>query len=125
MEYILRVAQPQWAFTEALVGAGGIDSSVEDMAKLLLFLMKPDQSPLGKAVIASKTVLLRGPQGAFGHSGSISQKDPVLSCGTTARPAAQCIHRLDPRNTNGVFILSNNGEEIATGLGAAIIGEEK
>jgi hypothetical protein len=25
----------------------------------------------------------------------------------------------------GVFILSNNGEDVATGLGVAIIGEEK
>jgi CubicO group peptidase (beta-lactamase class C family) len=118
--------QPQWTFTEALVGAGGVDASVEDMVKLLLFLMKPDQSPLGKAVVASKAVQLRGPQGAFGTFWIHQPKGTNLALWHNGQTGGfnAFIAWIEGTQT-GVFILSNNGEDIATGLGVALIGEEK
>ena len=119
-------AQPQWTFTEALVGAGGVDVSVEDMVKLLSFLMKPDQSPLGKAVVASKAAQLRGPQGGFGTFWIHQPKGSSLVLWHNGQTGGfnAFIGWIEGTQT-GVFILSNNGEDVATGLGVAILGEEK
>jgi D-alanyl-D-alanine-carboxypeptidase/D-alanyl-D-alanine-endopeptidase len=118
--------QVQWTFKDALVGLGGVDASADDMVKVLSFLMKPDQSPLGKAVVASKTVQLRAPQGTLGtfwmHQPKGSQT-VIWHNGQTGGFSA-LIGWIEGTQT-GVFILSNNGEHAATALGVAIMGAEK
>jgi CubicO group peptidase (beta-lactamase class C family) len=116
--------QPQWEFTDALVGAGGIDGNARDLTKVLTFLMSPDQSSLGKAVTASAAMQLKGPQGAFGTfwirqaSGS---KTLVWHNGMTGGFSA-FIGWVEGTQT-GVFVMANNGEEIATALGLALLSE--
>jgi CubicO group peptidase (beta-lactamase class C family) len=120
-------AQMQWTFTDVLVGAGGVDASPDDMMKLLSFLMKPDQSPLGRAVTASTATQLVTPQGTFGTfwlritNGS---KTVVWHNGMTGGFNA-FVGWVEGTQT-GVFILSNNGgEDVATALGMTILAEEK
>lgn len=118
--------QVQWTFKDALVGLGGVDASAADMMKVLSFLMKPDDTPLGKAVVASKAIQLRLPQGAYGtfwmHQPKGSQT--VLWHNGQTGGFSAFIGWIEGTQT-GVFILSNNGEDAATALGVAIIGAEK
>ncbi len=119
--------QPQWTFTDALVGAGGVDASANDLVKVLSFFMKPDQSSLGKAVTASTAVQLPGPQGTFCTFWIQMTKDSktiVWHNGMTGGFNAFVGWILGTQT--GVFILANNGgEDIATGLGMTILAEEK
>lgn len=114
--------QPQWEFTDALVGAGGVDSNAEDFAKVLIFLMNPDQSALGKAVSASIVPQYQTSQGGAGTfwirqpSGS---KNIIWHNGLTGGFSA-FVGWVEGTQT-GVFIMANNGEEIATSLGLAIL----
>jgi CubicO group peptidase (beta-lactamase class C family) len=112
--------QSQWEFTDALVGAGGVDASADDMVKLLTFLMTPDQSALGKAVVASTTVQLEGPQGAFGTFW-IESKEEIWHNGMTG--GFNAFVGWNKGTKDGVFILVNTGEDIATSMGLAILRE--
>lgn len=118
--------QQQWTFTDALVGAGGVDASPNDMIKLLSFLMKPDESPLGKAVQASTVVQqgdLKNGIATFWIRQEVAGKPVVWHNGLTGGYNA-FIGWIKGTQT-GVFVLSNNGEDVATQLGLAILGEEK
>jgi CubicO group peptidase (beta-lactamase class C family) len=116
--------QSRWDFTDAFVGAGGVDASASDLVTVLKFLMSPDQSPLGKAVTASTTLKLIGPQGGFGtfwvRQGS-GQKNIIWHNGMTGGYNA-FIGWIEGTQT-GVFILSNNGVDTATPLGMAMLSE--
>lgn len=117
--------QSRWDFTDALVGAGGVDASAEDLVKVLKFLMSPDQSALGKAVSASTTLKILGSQGGFGTfwvRQKSGQKTIVWHNGMTGGFNA-FLGWIEGTQT-GVFILSNNGADVATGLGLAMLGEQ-
>lgn len=116
--------QPQWEFTDALVGAGGVDASAADLTTVLRFLMKPDQSPLGKAVAASTAEQLKSPQASFATfwiRQKVGGKNVIWHNGMTGGFNA-FIGWIEGTQT-GVFILSNNGSEQATAMGLAILGE--
>ena len=116
--------QSRWDFTDALVGAGGVDASAEDLVKVLTFLMSPDQSALGKAVSASTTLKILGSQGGLGTfwvRQKSGQKTIVWHNGMTGGFNA-FLGWIEGTQT-GVFILSNNGADVATGLGLAMLGE--
>lgn len=119
-------AQPQWTFTDALVGAGGVDASAEDMVKLLEFLMKPDRSSLGKAVTASIVPQLQGQQGVFATFWVRTTRDSrtlIWHNGMTG--GFNAFLGWVEGTQNGVFILTNNGgEDIATQLAMNIMMEE-
>jgi CubicO group peptidase (beta-lactamase class C family) len=118
--------QPQWTFTDALVGAGGVDASANDMLKVLNFLMTPDQSSLGKAVVASTAAQFTEAKGSFGTfwiRQPLGSKMVLWHNGMTGGYNA-FIGWIEGTKT-GIFILSNNGEDVATGLGIAMMGEEK
>jgi len=118
-------AHPNWDFTDALVGAGGVDASAEDLSTILKVLMKPDESVLGKAVRASTTVKILNDQGGIGTfwaRQTSGQKTIIWHNGMTGGFNA-FIGWIEGTET-GVFILSNNGVDIATGLGFAIINEQ-
>jgi D-alanyl-D-alanine-carboxypeptidase/D-alanyl-D-alanine-endopeptidase len=118
--------QPQWTFTDAIVGAGGVDANADDMFKLLSFLMKPDQTPLGKAVVASTVVQLPTPTMSFSTfwvRNVHASKTLIWHNGMTGGFNA-FIGWVEGTQT-GVFILSNNGEDVATNLGMTIMSEEK
>ena len=117
--------QSRWDFTDAFVGAGGVDASANDLVTVLKFLMSPDQSPLGKAVTASTTLKLIGPQGGFGTfwvRQSSGQKNIIWHNGMTGGYNA-FIGWIEGTQT-GVFILSNNGVDTATPLGMAMLSEQ-
>lgn len=116
--------QGQWTFNDALAGGGSVDASAGDMLKLLLFLMKPDNSSLGKAVVASTTVQLDGPQryGTFWIRQPKGTQTVIWHNGQTGGFNA-FIAWIEGTQT-GVFILSNNGDDIATRLGIAIMGQQ-
>lgn len=117
--------QSRWDFTDALVGAGGVDASAEDLVKVLKFLMSPDQSPLGKAVSASITLKLMGPQGGIGTfwvRQPSGEKTIIWHNGMTGGYNA-FLGWIEGTQT-GVFILSNNGVDAATGLGVAMLNEK-
>ena len=114
--------QSQWDFTDALVGAGGVDASAEDLVKVLKFLMSPDQSTLGTAVNASTTMKILGPQGGLGTfwvRQKSGQKTIIWHNGMTG--GYNAFLGWIEGTQNGVFILSNNGADVATGLGLAIL----
>ncbi len=119
--------QSQWTFTDALVGAGGVDSSADDMLKLILFLMKPDQSALGKAVSASTALQMPGPQGGglatFWIRQSKGEQTVLWHNGRTG--GFNAFIGWVEGTQNGLFILDNNGDDFATTLGIAMMGEEK
>jgi CubicO group peptidase (beta-lactamase class C family) len=118
--------QPQWTFTDAIVGAGGVDASPNDMLKLLTFLMKPDNSAFGKAVVLSKSVQLPVTGMAFGTfwvRNTHESKTLIWHNGQTGGFNA-FIGWVEGTQT-GVFILTNNGEDVATTLGMTIMSEEK
>jgi len=117
-------SQSQWTFTDVLVGAGGVDACADDMVKVLSFLMKPDQSRLGKAVNASTVAQLQGAQGTFATfwvRQQVGSKTVIWHNGMTGGFNA-FVGWIEGTQT-GVFILSNNGEDVATGLGLAMLGE--
>jgi CubicO group peptidase (beta-lactamase class C family) len=117
--------QSRWDFTDAFVGAGGVDASANDLVTVLKFLMSPDQSLLGKAVTASTTLKLIGPQGEFGTfwvRQSSGQKNIIWHNGMTGGYNA-FIGWIEGTQT-GVFILSNNGVDTATPLGMAMLSEQ-
>jgi CubicO group peptidase (beta-lactamase class C family) len=119
------VFQSRWDFTDALVGAGGVDASAEDLVKVLKFLMSPDQSPLGKAVSASTTLKLMSSQGGFGTfwvRQPSGQKTIIWHNGMTGGYNA-FLGWIEGTQT-GVFILSNNGVDASTGLGMAMLNEQ-
>lgn len=119
-------AQVQWTFTDALVGAGGVDASADDMVKLLTFLMKPDQSPLGKAVTASVAPQLQGSQGVFGTfwvRTTRESKTLIWHNGMTG--GFNAFVGWIEGTQNGLFVLTNNaGEDFATQLAMNIMMEE-
>ncbi|HEX8060630.1 MAG TPA: serine hydrolase [Cyclobacteriaceae bacterium] len=119
--------QPQWSFTDALIGAGGVDATADDLVKLLSFLMKPDQSALGKAVVASTPVLFskgRDTFGTFWVRQAVGDKTVIWHNGMTGGYNA-FIGWIEGTQT-GTFVLSNNGgADVATGLGLMILGEAK
>lgn len=117
--------QSRWDFTDAFVGAGGVDASANDLVTVLKFLMSPDQSQLGKAVTASTTLKLIGPQGGFGTfwvRQSSGPKNIIWHNGMTGGYNA-FIGWIEGTQT-GVFILSNNGVDTATALGMAMLSEQ-
>jgi len=118
--------QSQWTFTDALVGAGGVDASTNDMLKILNFLMAPDQSPLGKAVVASTVPQFSETKGSFGTfwiRQPLDSKTILWHNGMTG--GFNAFIGWIEGTKDGVFILSNNGEDVATGLGIAMMSEGK
>ncbi|MEI9917477.1 MAG: serine hydrolase [Bacteroidota bacterium] len=121
------VPQSQWQFTDALVGAGGVDACADDMVKLLSFFMKPDQSSLGKAVVASTVEQMSKGQDKFATfwvRQTVGTNTVIWHNGMTGGFNA-FIGWIEGSQT-GVFVLSNNGgADVATGLGLMILGEAK
>ncbi len=121
------VPQSQWQFTDALVGAGGVDACADDMTKVLSFFMKPDQSALGKAVVASTGVQFSKGQdtiGTFWVRQTVGSNTVIWHNGMTGGYNA-FIGWIEGTQ-NGAFVLVNNGgADVATNLGMMILGEAK
>lgn len=116
--------QSQWTFTDAIVGAGGVDASAEDMLKLILFLMKPDQSPLGKAVVAATAVQLPQPTMSFATFWVRNTRDSKTLIWHNGQTGGfNAFIGWVEGTQDGVFILTNNGEDVATTLGMTIMSE--
>jgi CubicO group peptidase (beta-lactamase class C family) len=115
--------QPQvnWDFTDALVGAGGLDASAEGMKKLLSFLTNPDQSLLGKAVNASVETQWKQEQelGTFWVNQTLGNKVVHWHNGQTG--GFNAFLGWVEGHTSGVFILSNQSGDVATRLGMAYL----
>jgi D-alanyl-D-alanine-carboxypeptidase/D-alanyl-D-alanine-endopeptidase len=119
--------QSQWQFTDALVGAGGVDASADDMVKVLSFFMKPDQSPLGKAVVASTSLQFskgKDPFGTFWVRQTVGSNTVIWHNGMTG--GYNAFIGWVEGTQNGAFVLLNNGgTDTATNLGMMILGQAK
>ena len=111
--------QANWEFTDALVGAGGLDASANGMKTLLAFLLKPDQSLLGKAVTASVATQWKKQQelGTFWVTESMGDNKTLWHAGQTGGFNA-FVGWVEGAQA-GVFVLSNQTGDIATRLGMA------
>ncbi len=112
-------AQANWEFTDALVGAGGIDASASGMKTLLAFLLQPDQSVLGKAVTASVATQWKKQQelGTFWVTQPMGAKTAHWHNGQTG--GFNAFLGWIEGAQSGVFVLSNESNDIATRLGMA------
>ncbi|MEM4379994.1 MAG: serine hydrolase [Thermoplasmatales archaeon] len=117
----LGMKQENWTFTSAMVAAGGIDANASSMEKLLRILMHPDNSILGKAIIASKNTKINGVQelGTFWVKQSINNKTIIWHNGQTGGFSA-FIGWVE-EDGMGVFVLSNNSTITPTKLGLAYL----
>ncbi len=111
--------QANWEFTDALVGAGGLDASPQAMKRLLGFIISPDHSLLGKAVTASTATQWKKQQelGTFWVAESLGGKKAHWHNGQTGGFNA-FLGWIEGAQA-GVFILSNQSGDIATRLGMA------
>lgn len=115
--------QIPWEFTDAFIGAGGIDATPSALEKFLLILIKPDSSKLGLAIKQSKETLLKSVQeiGTFWYKQRLNEKQIIWHNGQTGG-FNSFIGWIDG-SQSGVFVLSNNSTNIATELGMSYLEE--
>jgi len=103
------VTVPPWAFTDVLVGAGGLRSSASDMAKFLQSVADPARSPLAAAFKLAQTPRASGPPGGrvglAWYVGVPGADAWVWHNGRTAGFASMVV--ADPVRGIGVAVLGN------------------
>ncbi len=122
---MLGIKKDRWNFTDAVVGAGGIRSSISDMAKFLEAMILKEDTGSHKTIYSS-IEMAQKPLAEFdqyyqiGMGWLISESGVYWHNGGTG--GYRSFMGFDPNKQIGTVILSNSTKEVDT-LGMQILGE--